>query len=122
LIPDLGSTYHLPRLVGTARAKGLALLGDALSAEDAVRWGLIWECVGDEELQERALAVARRFATGPTQAFKHIKEIFNQEPAPTLAGQLTLETVAQQRLGDTQDFAEGVVAFRAKRPPRFTGS
>jgi len=68
LMPDLGSTFHLPRLVGTARAKGLALLGDALSAADAASWGLIWACVDDEALAAQAQTVARRFATGPTQA------------------------------------------------------
>jgi 2-(1,2-epoxy-1,2-dihydrophenyl)acetyl-CoA isomerase len=120
-MPDLGSTFYLPRLVGTARAKGLTLLGDALSAADAERWGLIWACVDDAALRDRAEALARRFAAGPTQAFRHIKKIFNREPAATLAGQLAQETVAQAELGDTRDFAEGVLAFRAKRAPRFSG-
>jgi len=121
LIPDLGSTFYLPRLVGTARAKGLTLLGDALSAEDAARWGLIWACVEDGALLEQAQSMARRFATGPTQAFKRIKRIFNQQPSPTLSDQLALEAIAQAELGDTQDFAEGVLAFRSKRPPHFSG-
>ncbi len=121
LIPDLGSTFYLPRLVGTARAKGLTLLGDALSAADAVRWGLIWACVEDGALLEQAQSMAGRFATGPTQAFKRIKKIFNQQPSPTLSDQLALEAIAQAQLGDTQDFAEGVLAFRSKRPPHFSG-
>ncbi|HUE09803.1 MAG TPA: enoyl-CoA hydratase-related protein [Steroidobacteraceae bacterium] len=121
LMPDLGSTYHLPRLVGTARAKGLTLLGDALSATDAERWGLIWACVDDAALQDRAEALARRFAAGPTQAFKRIKGIFNREPAATLSEQLALEALAQTELGDTRDFMEGVLAFRGKRAPRFSG-
>jgi 2-(1,2-epoxy-1,2-dihydrophenyl)acetyl-CoA isomerase len=121
LMPDLGSTFYLPRLVGTARAKGLTLLGDALSAEDAVRWGLIWACVDDDALLGQALDLARRFAAGPTQAFKRIKKIFNQQPAPALSDQLALEAMAQAELGDTRDFAEGVLAFRSKRAPQFSG-
>jgi len=121
LMPDLGSTFFLPRLVGTARAKGLALLGDALSATDAARWGLIWACVEDEALMEQAQSIARRFSTGPTQAFKRIKAAFNQQPANTLPEQLAREAIAQAELADTQDFGEGVQAFRGKRTPKFTG-
>jgi 2-(1,2-epoxy-1,2-dihydrophenyl)acetyl-CoA isomerase len=121
LMPDLGSTFHLPRLVGTARAKGLALLGDALSAADAADWGLIWACVEDAALTSQAEAIARRFAAGPTRAFQHIKAIFNKEPPRTLAEQLAFEADAQAELGDTEDFAEGVQAFRQKRAPKFVG-
>ncbi len=121
LMPDLGSTYYLPRLVGTARAKGLTLLGDALSAADAAQWGLIWACIEDDALLEQALGLAQRFAAGPTQAFKRIKKMFNQQPAPTLSDQLALEAAAQAQLGDTRDFAEGVRAFRGKRAPQFSG-
>jgi 2-(1,2-epoxy-1,2-dihydrophenyl)acetyl-CoA isomerase len=121
LMPDLGSTFYLPRLVGTARAKGLALLGDALTAADAASWGLIWACVDDAALHTQAESIARRFATGPTQAFQRIKAVFNMEPPRTLAEQLTLEAAAQTELGDTLDFAEGVQAFRQKRAPNFTG-
>jgi 2-(1,2-epoxy-1,2-dihydrophenyl)acetyl-CoA isomerase len=121
LMPDLGSTFHLPRLVGTARAKGLALLGDALTAADAASWGLIWACVDDAGLQAQAQALAGRFAGGPTQAFQRIKTVFNMEPPRTLDEQLALEAAAQAELGDTQDFAEGVQAFRNKRTPNFTG-
>jgi 2-(1,2-epoxy-1,2-dihydrophenyl)acetyl-CoA isomerase len=121
LMPDLGSTFHLPRLVGTARAKGLALLGDALTATDAANWGLIWACVDDAALQAQAEATARRFALGPTQAFQRIKSVFNVEPPRTLTEQLAFEAVAQGELADTQDFAEGVEAFRHKRAPIFMG-
>ncbi len=122
LMPDLGSTFFLPRMAGTARAKGLTMLGDALSAADAASWGLIWACVEDAALMEQAEAIARRFAAGPTQAYKRIKAAFNQEPARTLQEQLALEAAAQAQLGDTKDFAEGILAFRGKRAPVFTGT
>jgi 2-(1,2-epoxy-1,2-dihydrophenyl)acetyl-CoA isomerase len=121
LMPDLGSTFFLPRMIGTARAKGLAMLGEALSADDAAKWGLIWACVPDDVLLEQAETLARRFADGPTQAFGEIKSAFNRQPAATLPEQLALETIAQARLGDTQDFAEGVRAFQGKRAPKFIG-
>src|SRR5271165_5809749 len=122
LMPELGSTFYLPRLVGTARAKGLALLGDALPAADAADWGLIWACVDDAVLCERAQSIAQRLATGPTQAYQHIKAVFNVEPPTTLAEQLALEAEHQAALGETKDFAEGVTAFRNKRAPNFSGA
>jgi 2-(1,2-epoxy-1,2-dihydrophenyl)acetyl-CoA isomerase len=122
LMPDLGSTFHLPRLVGAARAKGLALLGDPLTAADAANWGLIWACVEDGVLAEQAESVARRLGKGPTQAFQRIKAVFNVELPRTLTEQLAIEAVAQAELGNTQDFAEGVQAFRSKKTPNFTGT
>jgi 2-(1,2-epoxy-1,2-dihydrophenyl)acetyl-CoA isomerase len=122
LMPDLGGTFHLPRLVGSARAKGLALLGEPLSATDAVAWGLIWAAVADEHLPAEAGKLAQRLAAGPTQAYRRIKDLFNQQPPRTLDEQLALEMSAQGRLAGTADFAEGLAAFRGKRAPRFTGN
>jgi 2-(1,2-epoxy-1,2-dihydrophenyl)acetyl-CoA isomerase len=122
LMPDLGSTFHLPRLVGTARAKGLSLLGEPLTAADAADWGMIWGCVDDAALFERAESLGRRFAEGPTLAYQHIKAVFNVEPSRTLPEQLAREAQHQALLGDSGDFAEGVDAFRGKRPPLFKGA
>jgi 2-(1,2-epoxy-1,2-dihydrophenyl)acetyl-CoA isomerase len=122
LMPDLGSTFHLPRMIGTARAKGLALLGEELKAADAAAWGLIWGCVEDAELEAAAEALVRRFAVGPTLAYAHIKQAFNQGLPGTLDQQLALEARWQAALADSEDFAEGVAAFRGKRAPQFKGS
>jgi 2-(1,2-epoxy-1,2-dihydrophenyl)acetyl-CoA isomerase len=121
LMPDLGSSFYLPRMVGTARAKGLALLGDALSAADAAAWGLIWACVDDQDLGSESEKIAQRLAQGPTRAYRQIKEVFNEQPPRTLEEQLARELRGQIALGNTRDFAEGLSAFRAKRAPSFTG-
>ena len=121
LAPDMGCTWHLPRLVGDARARALTLLGDPLSAVDAERIGLIWRCVPDAELAAEARAVAVRLAGGPTKAFARTKRLLDNAARRDLEEQLTAEARAQQSLGDSDDFAEGVHAFLDRREPRFTG-
>lgn len=121
LVPDSGGTWNLPRSVGLARAKGLALLGDRLSAEKAEDWGLIWKSVDDDALQEEAQKLARHFATQPTVALGRIKKLLNDSFSNTLDEQLELERQAMKELGQSDDYREGVAAFMEKRPPKFKG-
>lgn len=121
LVPDSGGTYWLPRLVGPARAMGLALLGDKLSAEDAAAWGLIWKCVDDAELAPTVDALLGRLATAPTSGLAAIKRALHVSDHNTLEQQLALERDLQRALGYSDDYREGVAAFVEKRAPRFSG-
>jgi 2-(1,2-epoxy-1,2-dihydrophenyl)acetyl-CoA isomerase len=121
LIPDTGGTYFLPRLVGTARAMGLAMLGDKLSAEQAAAWGLIWQCVDDAELPTVTERLLVHLATAPTRGLARTKEALYRSPANTLEAQLDLERDFMRELGYSDDYREGVAAFVAKRPPKFSG-
>lgn len=121
LVPDAGSTYFLPRLAGSARAMGMAMLGEPLPAETAADWGLIWKCVADDELMAAAQKVAAKFASGPTVGLGLIRRIMRQSHDNSLDTQLKVEREAQRLAGRSRDFVEGVMAFLQKRPAKFTG-
>lgn len=121
LVPDMGCTWFFPQLLGRARSRALALLGDRLPAEKAAEWGLIWACVDDDKLMAEASALATRLAKGPVKAFAKIKATLDAAAHNSLDEQLELERRMQRDLGDTGDFREGVTAFLTKREPQFKG-
>lgn len=121
LIPDVGGTWILPRLVGPARARALAMLAEPLPAETAAAWGMIWQVVDDERLQTEAHALAARLGNGPSVSFALMKQALDAAEHNDLAAQLQLEARMQIEAADTPDFREGVAAFLAKRPPAFSG-
>jgi len=121
LVPDSGGTWFLPRLVGDARARGLALLAQDLTAEKAASWGLIWRAVEDEVLMHEATRICEHFALAPTQGLALIKRALNASATNTLDAQLDLERDFQRAASLTPDYAEGVRAFIEKRKANFTG-
>jgi 2-(1,2-epoxy-1,2-dihydrophenyl)acetyl-CoA isomerase len=119
LVPDCGGTWLLPRLVGRARALGLAMTGDKLPAEEAARIGLIWQCVDDAELVATVAALADRLAGMPSKALAETRRALDAAMPLDFGAALALEAEAQRALGAGHDFAEGVAAFFAKRPAVF---
>ncbi len=121
LVPDSGGSWHLPRLVGQARALGLALTGEPLRAEQAAEWGLIWKAVADEALEGEVDTLAARLAGLPPLGLAAIKNIVRTSWQRTLDQELDLQRDEMRRLGFTQDYREGVAAFLEKRSAVFTG-
>jgi 2-(1,2-epoxy-1,2-dihydrophenyl)acetyl-CoA isomerase len=121
LIPDSGGTWHLPRLLGHARALGVALLGERISAEQAEQWGLIWKCLDDDQLMDEVNRITRQLATQPTLGLSLIKRAINASYTNTLDQQLDLERDFMRLGGRSEDYREGVTAFIEKRQPVFKG-
>ena len=121
LIPDSGGTYWLPRLVGDARAMGLAMLGDKLSAKQAADWGLIWRAVPDAEFAAAVDQLAAQLASAPTRALVATRRALHAASHNDIGAQLELERDVQRILGMSDDYREGVAAFMGKRKPAFTG-
>ena len=121
VVPDAGGSWLLPRLVGAARARGLALTAEPLSAETAAAWGLIWKAVDDDRLIAEAQALCAQFAAGPRLGLSLIKRTLDAAEENTLEAQLDLERDLQREAGFHPDYAEGVRAFTEKRAPNFAG-
>lgn len=122
LVPDGSATYHLPRMVGRARAMEMMLLGDKIPAARALEWGLINRCVPDAELMPAATALAKELASGPTKTLSLIRKLAWQSLDNSWPEQLQAEREAQREAGRTEDFGEGVQAFLSKRPANFKGA
>ena len=121
LIPDSGGSWILPRLVGQARALGLALTGEPLPAEKAAEWGLIWKCVDDDQLDAEVDALAAKLASLPPLGLAAIKSIIRSTWDRSLEEELIVERNEMRRLGYSEDYREGVAAFLEKRPAKFVG-
>ena len=121
LIPDSGGTWVLPRLLGQARALGLALTAEPLPAEKAEEWGLIWKSVDDDALDAEVDALAQRFAGAPTRGLAAIKKMIRESWGHSLDQELDLQRDMMRELGFSDDYREGVAAFMEKRKPNFAG-
>jgi len=121
LIPDAGGTWTLPRQVGEARAKGMAMLAEPVPAEKAMEWGLIWQVCDDDELMDDATRLASRLSKQPTKAFALIKQAINASSSHGLDAHLKVEAKLQAEAAASHDYDEGVTAFLEKRKPVFKG-
>jgi 2-(1,2-epoxy-1,2-dihydrophenyl)acetyl-CoA isomerase len=121
LLPDTGGTWTLTHLLGEARAKALALLGEQLTAEKAESWGLIWKAVDDADLMAEAMRLAHQLAASPPLSLAAIKAAIHVAATNTLDAQLEHERDEMRRLGFSDDYAEGVAAFMERRAPSFSG-
>ena len=121
LVPDCGGTWWLPRLIGPARAMGLTLLGEKISAAQAAEWGLIWRCVADDQLQSTVRSIALQLAAGPTRGYVRTRQAIDAAMLLPFDQALDVERDYQRELGQSSDYREGVSAFIEKRTARFTG-
>lgn len=121
LVPDAGSTYYLPRLIGPARAARMMMLGERVNADEAAEWGLVHRVVDDAALMDTCLALASELARGPTRALAAIRRLVRASFDNDLAAQLAMEAREQGALGQSKDFLAGVGAFLGKSEPRFSG-
>lgn len=119
IISDVGASWFVPNLIGRARANGMGLLGEDISAKRAKNWGLIWDCVPDEELMSKAMEIAEKIADGPIEGLKAIVKAHDRALSSTLSEQLDYEKETQRVRTDSKDFKEGVKAFGEKRKPNF---
>lgn len=121
LVPGAGGSWSLPKLIGLPRATALAMTAEAVSSEQAERWGMIWRCVDDDKLMLETTALATQLASQATTGLAFTKQLLNMSSAKTLDEQLDLERDFQQAASKTEDHKEGVNAFLNKRKPNFTG-
>lgn len=122
LIPDSGGTWFLPRLIGEARAKALAMTAEPVSAEKAAEWGMIWKSIPDDDLMREASTLAQNLAAGATKGLGMTKALIQRAAQQPLEAHLDAERDAQRSAGRTNDYREGVTSFLEKRRPNFTGS
>lgn len=121
LVPDAGSSYILPRLIGSARAKAMMMLGETIDADTAADWGMVYKTVADDALMEEAMKIASKFASGPSIAYGAIRRLSRESATNSMSDQLSLEAESQRLCNYSEDFLEGVIAFTQKRKANFKG-